>query len=129
MPEHFFDRLRQPTHEPNRGQRGTDAGVPDATTVDASAAPLDAGVRDPSPRAEPLKAHLAAAEAARRAGNRLRQLAEADAALKAAPGNRQARFLIGDALVGSGDLPRGCKYLRQAGSAAAMARAREVGCP
>lgn len=111
-----------------------DAGV-DGAPVDA-APPMDAAV-DAAPRArtpstardEDLAMHLDAARAAKRAGNRLRQLAEADAALTLAPANRTARYLVGDALVGAGDLARGCPYLRGSRLPAASARADAVGCP
>ncbi len=74
--------------------------------------------------------HLQAAEAAAAAGNRLRQLAEADLALRADPRSPRARYLLGDALVATGDLDRGCAYLRKlARNARAAARARTAGCP
>jgi serine/threonine-protein kinase len=103
--------------------------------IDAGAGPLDAGARSQviaqRPRLNPqAAAHVAAAEAARTAGNRLRQLAEADAALQADPRNVRARFLAADALIASGDLDRGCKYLRDLGkNPTAMARAQQAGCP
>jgi serine/threonine-protein kinase len=83
------------------------------------------------PRVDPeVATHIAAAEAAHRAGNRLRQLAEADAALQADPRNTRARFLAADALLAAGDLDTGCKYLRALGKApSALARARQAGCP
>jgi eukaryotic-like serine/threonine-protein kinase len=107
-----------------------DAGVPVA-----DAAVADAGIRIAMPVVKPrvnLEAatHLAAAEHARTAGNRLRQLAEADAALQADPRNVRARFLFADALIASGDLDRGCKYLRDLGkNPTARERARQAGCP
>jgi serine/threonine-protein kinase len=61
-----------------------------------------------------LEGHLKAAEAARRARNRLKQLAEADAALQVEPKSTRARFLLGEALLETGDAANGCKYLRQA---------------
>ncbi|ACY16182.1 serine/threonine-protein kinase [Haliangium ochraceum] len=73
---------------------------------------------------------LAAARAARAAGNHLEQLAAADSALRLAPGNRQAAFLLGDALLASGDTARGCRYLRRAGRLpAARAARRRADCP
>jgi serine/threonine protein kinase len=96
-----------------------DAGAPRPATID----PLRDQTR------EQVTRHLEAARAAQRAGNRLRQLAEADAALALAPGNRTARYLIGDALVGTGDLAKGCRFLREARQGAATARADAVGCP
>jgi eukaryotic-like serine/threonine-protein kinase len=95
----------------------------DAPSADAAAAPRDvhameraSGPRLPRgrPRDSTLDGHLAASEAARTAGNRLRQLAEADAALALDPRDLRARFLAGEALLETGDIDRACKYLRQA---------------
>ncbi len=57
--------------------------------------------------------HVRAAEAARRAGNLLRQLAEADQARRLDPHNRRAALLMGEALVKSGDRANGCPLLRR----------------
>jgi len=109
-----------------------DAG---AVEPDAGTTPPDAGVRANTPVVRPkinaeAATHLAAAEQARSAGNRLRQLAEADAALRADPRNVRARFLFADALIASGDLDRGCKHLRDLGkNPTARERARQAGCP
>ena len=74
--------------------------------------------------------HLAAAEEARHAGKALRQIAEADAALKADPRNTRARFLLADGLILAGDLDNGCKYLRELGrNPLATARGHQAGCP
>jgi serine/threonine-protein kinase len=74
--------------------------------------------------------HLAAAEGARRQSNRLKQIAEADSALRLEPGNRQAAFLLGDALLASGDEDNACKYLRRArGLTQARAALRRASCP
>jgi serine/threonine-protein kinase len=118
-----------------------DAGPP----VDDAAPPIDAPAeldaaaeRDAAPRVihrvpkhDPeVDAHVAAAEAAQRSGNGLRQLAESDAALQLDPHNVRARFLAADALIKAGDLDRGCKYLRQLGTnRRAIARARQAACP
>jgi hypothetical protein len=67
--------------------------------------------------------HLRAAEAARRSGNLLRQLAEADQARRLDPHNRRATQLMGEALVKSGDRAKGCPLLRR--SARLF---RQVGC-
>ncbi len=93
----------------------------------------DAGPSRDSPRpdsaAERLAQHLAAAEAARRTGNRLKQIAHADQALELDKRNQRARWLLGDALVAT-DRSNGCKYLRTASRiAAAVARADAAGCP
>jgi eukaryotic-like serine/threonine-protein kinase len=115
---------------------GIDAG---AVVIDADAVVIDGGLaadagvpRTPThARIDPAVArHLAAAEDARRSGSALRQLAEADAALRADPRNAWARFLMADALITSGDLDRGCKYLRDLGKVrTALDRARKAGCP
>jgi cytochrome c-type biogenesis protein CcmH/NrfG len=69
------------------------------------------------------------AEAAQRAGNRLRQMALADSALRIDPRNVRARLLLADALIATGDHDRGCKYLHDLGRhAAAVARAKQAGC-
>jgi len=73
--------------------------------------------------------HLRNAEEALQRDNSLRQLAEADLALRADPHSVRARFLLGDALIKSGDLDHGCKYLRAIVQlAAARDRARAAGC-
>jgi tRNA A-37 threonylcarbamoyl transferase component Bud32 len=108
-----------------------DAASPVDAGVDAPPPPLDAGGARPGDAptaADRAAVHVDAALAAHRAGNRLRQLAEADLALRLAPRNKTARYLVGDALLGAGDRA-GCKYLRQAGLAAARARADAAGCP
>jgi hypothetical protein len=113
-----------------------DAGGDDADApVDAGHAAAEAGTRVTAPVVRPrvnaeAAPHVAAAEQARTAGNRLRQLAEADAALQADPRNVRARFLFADALIASGDLERGCKYLRDLRkNPTARARSRQAGCP
>jgi hypothetical protein len=74
--------------------------------------------------------HLRNAESAFRANNLLRQVAEADLALRADPRSVRARYLLGDALIKSGDLDRGCAYLRQLKrNPQARQRARAAGCP
>jgi hypothetical protein len=60
--------------------------------------------------------HVAAAAEARRSGNTLKQIAEADSALRLDRSSREAAFLLGDALVTSGDPERGCRYLAAARS-------------
>jgi len=66
-----------------------------------------------SARQSRVEKHLRAAEAARRAGNLLLQLAEADQARQLDPQNRRAALLMGEALVKSGDRARGCPLLRR----------------
>ncbi len=109
------------------------AALIDAGPLDAAPPPLDAARPRPATldRTAPdpeLTALLDAALAAHRAGQRLRQLTQADAALRRAPRNKTARWLVGDAMVGAGDL-RGCTYLRQSGLPAARKRADAAACP
>ena len=67
----------------------------------------------PPRRLKSVNPHLKAAEAAFRAKNELKQLAEADAALRHDPGSRRAAYLLADALLKSGDKVRACKYFRR----------------
>jgi hypothetical protein len=127
--------------------------APAATVADAGAAPPDDVARAPDAPRPPVRAiapvivrpvrppaalhnpeaeaHLRAAEDAFRDNlPPLRQLAEADAALRADPRSVRAKFLLADALLRSGDLDRGCKYLAEIKRvAAARARGRAAGCP
>ena len=123
-----------------------ETGAPAAAPPDAAAPSAVAGTRvvaavashparppvrvAAAPRNPAAEEHLRAAEDALRGANTLRQLAEADLALRADPRSARARYLLGDALIKSGDLDHGCNYLaaiRQV--AAARARARAAGCP
>jgi serine/threonine-protein kinase len=117
---------KPPTHPPPLASVSDSRSPP----PDAAAAlvPVDAAVVARSPDAgtgrkpketkdeiDPeYEKHLKAAEAGRRSGNRLKQLAEAQAALKIDPKATRARFLMGEALLETGDVGNGCKYLRQA---------------
>jgi serine/threonine-protein kinase len=114
-----------------------DAGVLPAKVVADAAPPrpvVDAGVPDAAPAKPPsnrdrARPHLEAAARARRAGQTLKEIAALDAALAVDPGNREAAYRLGDALLRSGDKPRACKYLQRAKSlAAARKRAAEAGC-
>jgi len=141
------DRLRDSGF---RLQAPDDAGLVVAVVPsDAPRPPIDAAVaiaRDASidapsaPKPEPrslkpeaspeLARHLAAAEAAGRAKNWLVEAKEADEALHIDPRDVRARLLIADALLGSGDLERGCKHLHDLGrNPTARARAHQAGCP
>ncbi|MEJ7601347.1 MAG: protein kinase [Kofleriaceae bacterium] len=98
-----------------------------APAVDAPRRPGDAGTSRPAHAAP--DPHLEAAEAALQSNNRLRQLAEADLALRANPRNVRARYLLADALLKSGDSTRGCEYLQTLKRyRPAVARARQAGC-
>lgn len=120
------------SHVPSPRQQAStpiDAGAP---AIDASIArppdagtiqppdPIDAGPpsaekqRQPTSEAIPDK-HLEAAEEAYRTGNVLKQLAEANASLKRHRKSRRAAFLVGDALLKSGDKVAACKFFSRAG--------------
>jgi serine/threonine-protein kinase len=115
-----------------------DAALPDApesiagALVDAGA-PIDAkhtGKSKPDTRAREIAKLLDEAEAAKRTRNLVRWVLKADAALQLDPRNVRARFLLADGLFASGDLDRGCKYLRELGrNPTARARANQAGCP
>jgi serine/threonine protein kinase len=121
-------------------EAAADAGAPDAAddagAPDARPAPPvpptrpDAGVRPPSPGAKKLLEHLQAAEAALRAGNRLKYLVESETAHQADPRDLRARMMYADALIVTGSKERGCTELRAlARVPAARERARQAGCP
>jgi thioredoxin-like negative regulator of GroEL len=95
-------------------------------------------VRAPAARNPEADEHLRSAEDAFRGGNRLRQLAEADLALRADPSSVRAKYLLADALLKGDDLDRGCAHLHEIKRSAqtpararvqARARARTAGCP
>jgi serine/threonine protein kinase len=74
--------------------------------------------------------HLRNAESALRANHHLKQVIEADLALQADPRSVRAKYLLADALIKSGDLDRGCRYLRALkGNRLALRRAQAAGCP
>jgi len=117
-----------------------DAIAIDAAAVDAvvpvDAAPADAPAEthatkpDTKARAAELNKLIAEAEAAKQAHNLVRWVMKADAALQLDPRSVKARFLLADGLIASGDLDRGCKYLRELGrNPMARARASQAGCP
>jgi cytochrome c-type biogenesis protein CcmH/NrfG len=98
-------------------------------TVDAGVRRKDAGVKRTGPNPEVVKM-VREAEAAQKTGNRLKQIAMADAALQLEPRNSRAKFLLADGLLATGDRDRGCKYLRDLGkNPTARARANQAGCP
>jgi serine/threonine-protein kinase len=111
-----------------------DAGSPVAP-ADAGAAPPPGNAAPPVHVSAPVRnpaaeEHLRNAEDASRGNNQLRQLAEADLALRADPRSVRARFLLGDALIKAGDLDRGCAYLRALKRVqVAHDRALAAGCP
>ncbi|HEY5923123.1 MAG TPA: serine/threonine-protein kinase [Kofleriaceae bacterium] len=103
----------------------------DAIVAVAADAPADARVEVKSPRNNPEVGKLIAeAEEAKRARNLVRWVMKADAALQLEPRNVRARFLLADGLIASGDLDRGCRYLRELKrNPTARARANQAGCP
>jgi serine/threonine protein kinase len=128
------------------------AGVADAAGA-ANAAPQDAANAGPvadagslpvpvdAPAVAPVhvsapvrnaaaEEHLRNAEDAFRNNIRLKQLAEADLALRADPRSVRARYLLADAQIKGGDLDRGCASLRMLKrNQMAQDRARAAGCP
>ena len=119
---------------PHAGEDGSTGTAPTAPAPEPApgsdeTAPAGAGDRlsASASAARRLRArvdrHLAAAEAARRQGNRLKQMAEADSALRIHPDSRQGAFLLGEALLHTGDEATACNYLRRARR---LARAREI---
>ncbi|MBS1118646.1 MAG: serine/threonine protein kinase [Deltaproteobacteria bacterium] len=101
--------------------------------VDAAAdrAPGDAATRSvPVARISEAAMHLRNAEEALRSNHLMKQLAEADLALRADAHNSRARYLLGDALIKYGNLDKGCSYLRGiARYPLARSRAASAGCP
>jgi Protein kinase domain len=89
-----------------------DPDDPEATNPDAAEA-KGAGASRRSANQLRAEKHVRRAEAARKAGKFLLQLAEADEARRLDPKNRRAAILMGEALVKSGDRARGCPLLRR----------------
>ena len=111
-----------PTPPPIDAGIEIDAGTPDAGRPDA-------GVRHGGPNPDVARM-IGEAELAQKAGNRLKQIAMADAALQLDPRNSRAKFLLADGLLATGDRDRGCKYLRDLGkNPTARSRATQAGCP
>jgi eukaryotic-like serine/threonine-protein kinase len=109
-----------------------DAGVPaDVPEIDA-AIPIDAAVpiRTHVPAVNPaVEQHLAAAEAARRAGKWMKEIEEAHAVLGLDGKNVKATLLLADGLFHENDIPTGCRYLRALGkNPLAQARMHQAGC-
>jgi len=119
-----------PTPEPSAPAEPAPRPAPTARKPPpAPRGPAAAAVAAAAPSSE-AAIHLRNAEDARRASKTLTQLAEANLALTAEPRNVRAQFLVGDALLRSGDTDRGCAYLKPIKRlAAAKARAHDAGCP
>ena len=104
-----------------------DAAMPPPPGDAATPPPVHVSAPVRNPAAEE---HLRNAEDALRSGNPLKQLAEADLALRANARSVRAKFLLGDALIKAGDLDRGCAYLHALKrNQGAQDRARAAGCP
>jgi hypothetical protein len=104
------------TGRPGRASGPPPASDPHPPGAGAASESAAAGARPAGGRtANQLRAerHVRAAEAARRSGNLLRQLAEADQARRLDPHSRRAAQLMGEALVKSGDRANGCPLLRR----------------
>jgi hypothetical protein len=72
--------------------------------------------------------YLAEAEAAKRAGNRMRWVSQADSALRLDPTNTRAKLLLAEGLIAYGDLEHGCKYLRELGRNPTALRMAQASC-
>jgi serine/threonine-protein kinase len=113
---------------------GAGAGAIVASVEDAQPASPDAAIPthpgSGAVRPSDAAAYIAAAEAARAAGNHIKQLTEADLAVRKDPRNAEARFLLGDALIAGGDIQNGCEYLRSVRRLPkAKAALAAAGCP
>jgi tRNA A-37 threonylcarbamoyl transferase component Bud32 len=105
-----------------------DAAEIEASRPDAGVARPDARVRHTGPNPDVARM-IGEAESAQKAGNRLKQIAMADAALQLDPRNSRAKFLLADGLLATGDRERGCKYLRDLrNNPSARSRASQAGC-
>jgi serine/threonine protein kinase len=134
----------EPADETEPVDAATLATAKPSDTTTTTMPPLDAGPavvpRDAPPvpsshgpapvRNARAEEHLRNAEDAFRRNNQLKQLAEADLALRADPRSVRAKYLLGDALLKGGDLDRGCAYLHALKrNQVAHDRARAAGCP
>ena len=91
--------------------------------------PAIAAVHAASRRAIPRsRGYLAEAEAAKRAGNRMRWVSQADSALRLDPTNPRAKLLLAEGLIAYGDLEHGCKYLRELGRNPTALRMAQASC-
>ena len=131
----------RPDTRPDAGSRDatstvppTDAGLAPVSPVSVPPVPSDAAtapIHVPPPVRNPAaEEHLRNAEDAFHGNNVLKQLAEADLALRANPRSVRAKFLLADALIKGGDLDRGCAYLHTLKRIqVAQDRAHAAGCP
>ena len=87
-----------------------DAALPVDAEVPPDAAIVVHAKASGNPAAERA---LAEAEAAKRGGNRLRWVNQADIALRLDPSSTRAKLLLAEGLIAYGDLEHGCKYLRE----------------
>ena len=103
--------------------------VPQDAVADA-ALPIDAGVVRPPRHNEQVVEAIRNAEEGLKTNNVLKQMGQADLALRLDPRNARARYLFADALIKDGQLPKGCAQLRLLGrSTMAVRRAKAAGCP
>jgi eukaryotic-like serine/threonine-protein kinase len=116
------DPITQPPRPPAASSAAPDP-APNPVPSSSARGPVAAPSSRRSSNQVRADKHVRAAEAARRSGNYLLQLAEADEARRLDPGNRRAPLLVGEALVKSGDRTRGCPLLRRS-----VRLYREVGC-
>jgi hypothetical protein len=107
-----------------------DAAVADAPIPVDAALAVDAGVQITHKGSPEVGKLIAEAEAAKRERKLVRWVQKADGALQLDPRNVKARLLLAEGLIASGDLDRGCKYLREVGrNPTAKKLASQAGCP
>jgi eukaryotic-like serine/threonine-protein kinase len=100
-----------------------DAAVP----IDAEIV-ADAAVAHARPGNVAAERALAEAETAKRSGNRLRWVNQADLALRLDPTSTRAKLLLAEGLIAYGDLDHGCKYLRELGRNPTAVRMAQASC-
>ena len=129
---------RAPTQEPPPPLTAH-AVVPVAKPVVAADAAMAIDAEIALDAAEPPVAHprsgnpeaeraLAEAEAAKRSGNRMRWVNQADIALRMDPTSTRAKLLLAEGLIAYGDLEHGCKYLRELGRNPTAVRMAQASC-
>jgi Protein kinase domain len=109
--------------EPESAPAPEEDSVPEEEAAESADQAGASGASRRSANQQRAEKHVRKAEAARKAGKFLLQLAEADEARRLDPKNRRAQILMGEALVKSGDRARGCPLLRRSARLY-----RQVGC-
>ncbi len=103
--------------------------TPTPTHHNAAASPANAGrAAPPEAVRSTIDKYLAEAEAAKKAGNRMRWVSQADSALRLDPASARAKLLLAEGLIAYGDLEHGCKYLRELGRNPAAQKMAAASC-